>query len=206
MHASLFCKLRPSLRSLTTVRPMQLMPPTHVGRPLARLSCCALPSNATGLQPRACGLLGGRQPPKRGPSLARRLLSSQSPRDPYSVLGVPRSADQATIKQAYFRAAKRNHPDVDKSPGAALRFREVSEAYDLLRDPARRSAFDARGFETGGGSGGFGGGPRPGQRPSRPRQWEDEMFRKVWSDLGMADIDTYIERVQRELQVVVTDS
>ena len=115
MRASLFSKLRPSLRSLTTPaafhRLMQRTPPSHVGRPLARLSCCALHSNTTRLQPRACGLLGGHQ---RRPSLARRLLSSQSPRDPYTVLDVPRGANQAAIKQGYFRAAKRNHPDVVK--------------------------------------------------------------------------------------------
>ena len=49
-----------------------------------------------------------------------------------------------------------------------MRFREISETYDLLRDPGRRSAFDARGFDPGGGGsrgfGGFGGGPRPGER------------------------------------------
>jgi hypothetical protein len=209
MRASLFSELRRSLRSLATPaashRLMLMQPSRHVSCPQAQLSCCAF----TRLQPRACGLLGGRQPPKRRPSLARRLLSSQSPRDPYTVLDVPRGANQAAIKQGYFRAAKRNHPDVDKSPGAAVRFREISEAYDLLRDPARRSAFDARGFDPGGGGssgfGGFGGGgPRRGERSSRPRQWEDEMFRKVWSDLGMADIDTYIARVQRELQVAVS--
>ena len=177
MRASLFSKLRPSLRSPASHRLMQHTPPSHVGRPLARLSCCALHSNTTRLQ-RACGLLGGH--PRR-PSLARRLLSSQSPRDPYTVLDVPRGANQAAIKQGYFRAAKRNHPDVDTSPGAAMRFREISEAYDLLRDPGRRSAFDARGFDPGGGAGssgfgGFGGGPRPGESSSRSRQWEDEMF------------------------------
>ena len=53
-----------------------------------------------------------------------------------------------------------------------MRFREISETYDLLRDPGRRSAFDARGFDPGGGGssgfGGFGGGPRPGERSSAP--------------------------------------
>ena len=123
--------------------------------------------------------------------MARRLLSSErSPRDPYSVLDVPRGADQAAIKQGYFRATKRNHPDVDKSAGAAVRFREVSEAYDLLRDSQRRKAYDAGGFSSGGGrggggsgdgfgGGGFGGSPRPGG--GRSGQWEDELFRKVCS-------------------------
>ena len=88
------------------------------------------------------------------------------------MLDVPRGANQAAIKQGYFRAAKRNHPDVDKSPGATVRFREISEAYDLPRDPERRITFDAdaRGFDPGGGGssgfGGVGGGSRPGARSS----------------------------------------
>ena len=182
----------------------------QLGCPLTPLSSCAFHSS-TLLQPRqvegksswlqaraACGLLSRlvrphRRMPRGG---ARRLLSQQSPRDPYTVLNVPRDANQAAIKQGYFRAAKRNHPDVDKSAGAATRFREISEAYDLLRDPERRSAFDTGGFS---GGAGFGGGER-----HRPRQWEDELFRKVWSELGMTDIDDYIARVQRELQVAVS--
>ena len=102
MRASIFSRLRPSLRSLATSaahphRLMQLTPPSHFGRPLAPLSCCALHSNSTRVQPRACGLLGGilLRSPKRRPSLARRLLSSRSPRDPYTVLDVPRGANQA---------------------------------------------------------------------------------------------------------------
>ena len=198
MRASLFSKLRPSPRSLAPVmartshpphRLMQLMPP-KLGRPLVSLSCCATHS-APPVQRRVGGLLSGTTLRSPRPSMARRLLSSErSPRDPYSVLDVPRGADQAAIKQGYFRAAKRNHPDVDKSAGTAVRFREVSEAYDLLRDSQRRKAYDAGGFSSGGGrggggsgdgfgGGGFGGSPRPGG--GRSGQWEDELFRKVCS-------------------------
>jgi DnaJ-class molecular chaperone len=84
-------------------------------------------------------------------------------RDPYRVLEIPRDADPALIKQAYRKLAKRLHPD--RNPGderAAQRFREVTEAYDLLSDPARRARYDrgeidgqgrrraSRGFEFGG--------------------------------------------------------
>ncbi|MGH6898067.1 MAG: DnaJ C-terminal domain-containing protein [Geminicoccaceae bacterium] len=64
-------------------------------------------------------------------------------KDPYRVLNVPRSADPALIKQAYRRLAKILHPD--RNPGnqqAEQRFREVTEAYDLLSDPAKRRRYD----------------------------------------------------------------
>ena len=64
-------------------------------------------------------------------------------KDPYRVLDVPRSADQALIKQAYRKLAKVLHPD--RNPGserAEQRFREATEAYDLLSDPAKRAKYD----------------------------------------------------------------
>jgi DnaJ-class molecular chaperone len=63
--------------------------------------------------------------------------------DPYRVLNVPRTADQATIKQAYRKLAKSLHPD--RNPGnapAEQRFKQVTQAYDLLSDPAKRARFD----------------------------------------------------------------
>ena len=63
--------------------------------------------------------------------------------DPYRILNVPRSADQAAIKQAYRKLAKILHPD--RNPGserAEQRFKEVSQAYDLLSDPAKRAKYD----------------------------------------------------------------
>jgi DnaJ-class molecular chaperone len=64
-------------------------------------------------------------------------------KDPYRVLNVPRSADAALIKQSYRKLAKVLHPD--RNPGdqrAEQRFREVTEAYDLLSDPAKRARYD----------------------------------------------------------------
>lgn len=64
-------------------------------------------------------------------------------RDPYDVLGVPRSADAAAIKSAYRRLAKKLHPDANKSdPKAAQRFGELNGAYEILGDEAKRKAFD----------------------------------------------------------------
>jgi curved DNA-binding protein len=66
-------------------------------------------------------------------------------RDSYAVLGVPRDADQSEIQRAYRRLARTLHPDVNKDPGAEDRFKELSEAYDVLSDPDQRKRYDAFG-------------------------------------------------------------
>jgi DnaJ-class molecular chaperone len=64
-------------------------------------------------------------------------------RDPYDVLGVPRSADAAAIKSAFRKLAKKLHPDANKSdPKAAQRFGELNTAYEILGDDGKRKAFD----------------------------------------------------------------
>jgi curved DNA-binding protein len=78
-------------------------------------------------------------------------------RDHYDVLGVPRTAGQEEIQRAYRILARRYHPDLNTDPGAAARFREVTEAYEVLSDPARRARYDrtgsARGVGAAAGSG-----------------------------------------------------
>jgi curved DNA-binding protein len=68
-----------------------------------------------------------------------------APRDFYEALGVPRAADQDEIQRAYRRLARTYHPDVNKDPGAEERFKEISEAYDVLSDPETRRRYDAFG-------------------------------------------------------------
>jgi curved DNA-binding protein len=63
-------------------------------------------------------------------------------KDYYAIMGVPRDATAEQIKQAYRRLARKYHPDVSKEPDAEARFKEVGEAYEVLRDPARRAAYD----------------------------------------------------------------
>ena len=82
-------------------------------------------------------------------------------RDYYEVLGVDKSADEATIKKAYRQLAKKYHPDVN--PGnkeAEEKFKEVNEAYQTLSDPQKRASYDQfgpDGPQAGFGGGGFGG-------------------------------------------------
>ena len=63
-------------------------------------------------------------------------------RDFYQVLGVPRTASQDEIQQAYRKLARAHHPDVNKDPAAEERFKEIAEAYDVLHDPATRRRYD----------------------------------------------------------------
>jgi curved DNA-binding protein len=65
--------------------------------------------------------------------------------DFYQILGVPRDASQEAIQRAYRKLARTYHPDVNHDPAAEDRFKEVSEAYDVLSDPQTRRRYDAFG-------------------------------------------------------------
>ncbi len=86
--------------------------------------------------------------------------------DPYTLLGVARTADEAAIKSAYRKLAKELHPDRNKdNPRAADKFAEVTRAYDLLSDKEKRAQFDRGEIDENGNPAhpfGFGGGPGGG--------------------------------------------
>ena len=113
--------------------------------------------------------------------------------DPYSTLGVARTASEKEIKSAYRKLAKELHPDRNKdNPKAAERFSEVTNAYDLLSDAEKRAQYDRGEIDAegnpanpfGGMGGGFGGGYRGGggQRGFRPEDFQG--FNNDGLDLG----------------------
>jgi len=117
--------------------------------------------------------------------------------DYYKVLGVARDAKQADIKRAYRKLARKYHPDVSEEKDAAAKFKEVGEAYAVLKDPEKRAAYDQlganwkagqdfrpppgwdAGFEYGGGfdPGGFSpGGGTGGVDPSQFSDFFETLF------------------------------
>jgi curved DNA-binding protein len=81
-------------------------------------------------------------------------------KDYYEVLGVARGADADVVKRAYRKLARKYHPDVSKEKNAENKFKEVQEAYEVLRDPEKRAAYDQLGRNY-----------RPGQQFRPPPDW-----------------------------------
>src|SRR5258706_10259370 len=78
--------------------------------------------------------------------------------DYYRVLGVERGADEEELKKAYRKMAMQYHPDRNNEPDAEARFKELTEAYEVLRDPEKRAVYDRygeAGLKRGAGGGGF---------------------------------------------------
>jgi curved DNA-binding protein len=82
-------------------------------------------------------------------------------RDYYQVLGVARNASADEIRKAYRKAARKFHPDVSKESGAEEKFKQAQEAYEVLKDPEKRAAYDQLGANW-----------RQGQQFHPPPEWE----------------------------------
>ena len=114
-------------------------------------------------------------------------------RDYYEVLGVDRGADDATLKKAYRKLAKKYHPDTNAgNPDAADKFKEVNEAYDILSDPKKKKMYDQFGhaaFEAGAdpgagaGAGGFGGFQSGGNGSYQEFHFNGENMDDIFGDI-----------------------
>jgi curved DNA-binding protein len=83
-------------------------------------------------------------------------------KDYYSLLNVPRTASDDDIKRSYRKLARKYHPDVSKEPNAEEKFKEVQEAYEVLKDPKKRSAYDQLGAQW-----------KSGEEFRPPPNWQD---------------------------------
>ncbi len=108
------------------------------------------------------------------------------PRDCYEVLGVPRDADDVAIKAAHRRLVRKHHPDIDKTSGAAERFKEIQEAYEILSDKEKRAKYNHFGHAGVSGASGGPGGGNPFAGGGGGGQWQDidpSTFDEVFGDL-----------------------
>src|SRR5260221_12595911 len=108
-------------------------------------------------------------------------------KDPYQILGLRRTATAEEIKRTYRRLAKKLHPDINPEKRVEQQFREATQAYELLSDPAKRARFDRGEIDAAGAERGFGYSRRDaGARPP-PRPGDDEVFvEDIISDLFRA--------------------
>jgi curved DNA-binding protein len=104
-------------------------------------------------------------------------------KDYYKVMGVSRDATEAQIKQAYRKLARKYHPDVSKEKDAEARFKEVGEAYEVLKNPEKRAAYDQLGKDY-----------RPGQDFRPPPNWDSGFeFSGGGAGAGNADYSDFFE-------------
>lgn len=95
-------------------------------------------------------------------------------KDYYKILGVDRKADNDAIKQSYRRLARKYHPDVSKEPNAEEKFKDLQEAYEVLKDAEKRAAYDALGSNW-----------QSGQEFRPPPGWEsDPRYQHAYSSSG----------------------
>jgi curved DNA-binding protein len=105
-------------------------------------------------------------------------------KDYYAILGVERTATQDDIKHAYRKLARKYHPDVSKHDNAEDRFKELGHAYEVLKDPEKRTAYDRMGSEW-----------RDGQDFQPPPNWDAgfEFSGAANKGSSQADLDNFFD-------------
>jgi curved DNA-binding protein len=103
-------------------------------------------------------------------------------KDYYASLGLERGASEEAIKKAYRRYARKYHPDVSKEAGAEEKFKEIAEAYQTLKDPEKRAAYDQLGAHA------------PGQDFQPPPDWRQQYSESPFAaeDLDLSDLFSHL--------------
>lgn len=100
-------------------------------------------------------------------------------KDHYATLGIDRDAGSDEIKRAFRKLARKYHPDVATGPQAEARFKEVNEAYEVLKDPEKRAAYDA---------------PQPRRKAGTEPRWEEDF---AFSHPGAGSAADFADLFQR---------
>ncbi|MDX1837847.1 cytochrome C biogenesis protein [Legionella taurinensis] len=109
-------------------------------------------------------------------------------KDYYQIMGLERGASPEEIKRAYRKLARKYHPDVSKEPGAEEKFKELGEAYEVLKDPEKKAKYDQYGqYWKQQGQSGF----RPGETPYRHDSFNEG---------DAADFEDFINSIFRQRQ------
>ncbi|MGA2779275.1 MAG: DnaJ C-terminal domain-containing protein [Steroidobacteraceae bacterium] len=99
-------------------------------------------------------------------------------KDYYAILGLGRESSAEDVKRAYRKLARKYHPDVSKEKNAEDKFKELQEAYEVLRDPEKRAAYDQLGRDW-----------RSGQQFRRPPNWEQRF--STGGEHGFSDLNGF---------------
>ena len=104
--------------------------------------------------------------------------------DYYQSLGVDRKASTDEIRKAYRKLARKYHPDVSKDPSAESKFKEINEAYDVLKDPKKREAYDMLGSNW-----------RAGQNFNIPPEWASQFNVRGSNGTGFEDLYSMLDGI-----------
>lgn len=103
-------------------------------------------------------------------------------KDYYQIMGLEKTATKEQIRQAYRKLARKYHPDVSKEPNAEHKFKEVGEAYEILKDPEKKAKYDQYGAYW--------------KEP--PPETRGQSYQSYQADNNSADFDDFLNRVFRQ--------
>ena len=149
-----------------------------------------------------------------GPSIfARTFMASTNSGSYYDLLGIRKSASDAEVKKAYFKQAKKWHPDLNDRPDAKAKFQQINEAYSTLKDPARRREYDTQSQQSG--SSGF---ASNRQHDRYQQAYTDHGYQQTYTDYRTQWDDAFVDfgvkeyfdnmymRAQNAVKLIQTDN